>query len=707
MYSSPYTNIAFISYKREDEKWAKWLQNKLQHYKLPTEICRQNPNMEFAKPPRHVFKDTTDLSGGVLAKSIKEGLDSSKFLIVICSPRAAKSEWVCKEVQAFIDSGREEYIIPFIIDGEPYAKNPENECFPEALKTLAGDRELLGININENGRDYAAVKVVSRLFNLKFDTLWNRFLREKRRNLLIKVLTFVLILIIGTGAVAYSSHQKLLAETANKEKELQHLYTNYLECQKLMEESQYSTAFNKVKSILKDNGDILPDSLHDKYEFILRKAYQNLNSELPTLTQTTRAEFPEMEQGAMPVLFSNQENAIYVGCGGLSKINITTGKKQGFNEEWPAEIRINNDKVIGFDDFNVTFYDKSSLDKLGEFSLRDNNTNSYPTYISSSYDGSRCLMYNTESKAFAVWDVQNHSVIRSFLSESGCGSISGDGQVLVLVEDKEFKLYDIDTGNIIPWNGNCNAHKLQFDQSGNWLLLYLKETENVRILNLETKEDYLLDVDIPEEEWGSSFNSCGDIYSNKYIVSEDGKYVAIAGKIYDMPKGNLFFELKNPDLAQGIMITNDAKQIVQVNVDKSIYTYTRKGKNLFETCQIDYEKYRDEYQMPKGITGNGDSDIIFYDNNKFIGKINNLFTDIYMICVTDDKKYALISALNKPTTLYCIKTGLPIEEYPHNSEGWDSSFIGPDGCFYFPTLSTVYKYRFIPLKELLEIDIEE
>ena len=114
-----YTNIAFISYKREDEKWAKWLQKKLEYYKLPLEVRDKNPNMDFLERPRPVFKDTTDLSGGVLAQVIKEGLASSKFLVVICSPCAAKSEWVCKEVQEFIDSGREEYIIPFIIDGEP------------------------------------------------------------------------------------------------------------------------------------------------------------------------------------------------------------------------------------------------------------------------------------------------------------------------------------------------------------------------------------------------------------------------------------------------------------------------------------------------------------------------------------------------------------------------------------------------------------
>ena len=182
-----YTNIAFISYKREDEAWAKWLQKKLEHYKLPTEIRKNNPNLEFSEHPRHVFKDTTDLSGGVLAEEIKKGLDTSKYLIVICSPRAAKSKWVCKEVQGFIESGREKYIIPFIIEGEPHANNIENECFPEALKALTADKELLGINVNEYGREAAAVKVAARMFELSFDSLWQRFKREekkKRRNII-------------------------------------------------------------------------------------------------------------------------------------------------------------------------------------------------------------------------------------------------------------------------------------------------------------------------------------------------------------------------------------------------------------------------------------------------------------------------------------------------------------------------------------------
>lgn len=203
--NSKYTNIAFISYKREDEAWAKWLQKKLQYYKLPVEICKKHPNLEFSECPRHVFKDTTDLSGGVLAKAIKAGLDSSKFLIVICSPRAAKSEWVCKEVQEFIDSGREEYIIPFIIEGEPHAKNKENECFPSTLKSLAGERELLGININESGRDAAAVKVAAQMFGLSFDSLWQRFKREEKKRKRNIITAFILAIIVLLSIIAYGA----------------------------------------------------------------------------------------------------------------------------------------------------------------------------------------------------------------------------------------------------------------------------------------------------------------------------------------------------------------------------------------------------------------------------------------------------------------------------------------------------------------------
>ena len=57
-----YDNYAFISYKREDEKWAEWLQRKLEGYKLPTILKKTNPSL-----PRHLRQasGTRQIWGGV------------------------------------------------------------------------------------------------------------------------------------------------------------------------------------------------------------------------------------------------------------------------------------------------------------------------------------------------------------------------------------------------------------------------------------------------------------------------------------------------------------------------------------------------------------------------------------------------------------------------------------------------------------------
>lgn len=44
-----YKYLAFISYKREDEKWAKWLQNILEHYKLPISVRKADSSRSAMK----------------------------------------------------------------------------------------------------------------------------------------------------------------------------------------------------------------------------------------------------------------------------------------------------------------------------------------------------------------------------------------------------------------------------------------------------------------------------------------------------------------------------------------------------------------------------------------------------------------------------------------------------------------------------------
>ena len=204
---------AFISYKREDIKEAKRLQNALEYYRLPNHLRQNNPELpEYVRP---VFRDMTDLEVGELSALIHEGLEQSHFLIVVCSPRSATSKWVNDEVDYFISLGKQDKIIPYIIEGVPHASNPDEECYPPALLSLSKEKELLGANINEVGRGSATIRVVSRMFNIRFDTLYQRYQREQMKHRRRIVATIVLAFLFLSGITGWIWHQNVLLEERN------------------------------------------------------------------------------------------------------------------------------------------------------------------------------------------------------------------------------------------------------------------------------------------------------------------------------------------------------------------------------------------------------------------------------------------------------------------------------------------------------------
>lgn len=179
---------AFISYSHKNKDWAKWLQHELEYYKLPTYILEQHKDLPVSFRP--VFRDEDELSGGDLTSQIYKALASSDFLIVICSPDAAESEYVEKEINAFIKIGvlrgvdHAQRIFPFIVSGKANVKNEEErylECFPKPLielKDLNGNYvDILAGNVNATNRDHAFVKVLAgtlREKNVQFSELWDR-----------------------------------------------------------------------------------------------------------------------------------------------------------------------------------------------------------------------------------------------------------------------------------------------------------------------------------------------------------------------------------------------------------------------------------------------------------------------------------------------------------------------------------------------------
>ena len=105
---------AFISYNSKDDKWAKWLQRKLEAYSMPVVIKNEKDEVvKKGEKPRKlkVFRYRTDLNTISLNEGLAKELDDARWLIVICSPNSAKSTWVGKEIQHFLDTGRRDHIL--------------------------------------------------------------------------------------------------------------------------------------------------------------------------------------------------------------------------------------------------------------------------------------------------------------------------------------------------------------------------------------------------------------------------------------------------------------------------------------------------------------------------------------------------------------------------------------------------------------------
>ncbi len=159
---------AFISYSHEDEEYAKWLQKKLEAYRLPTVLQKQHS--ELPKKLK-IFRDQTDIGvGGTVEHALSRELQDSKKLIVLCSPSSAKSDYVEYEIGSFLKLGRStDDIFPFVIKGRIDYKSPDN-CYTPLLTSL----NLNAVNAEQEGKNNAFIRLLASLLGIRYDDLKHR-----------------------------------------------------------------------------------------------------------------------------------------------------------------------------------------------------------------------------------------------------------------------------------------------------------------------------------------------------------------------------------------------------------------------------------------------------------------------------------------------------------------------------------------------------
>lgn len=104
---------AFISYRQlePDRAFAIRLHRALETYVVPK-------GLGGGRHLGRVFRDADELAASSdLGSTIREALDRSDWLVVVCSPRSRTSRWVDAEIRHFADHGRGGRILAVLIEG--------------------------------------------------------------------------------------------------------------------------------------------------------------------------------------------------------------------------------------------------------------------------------------------------------------------------------------------------------------------------------------------------------------------------------------------------------------------------------------------------------------------------------------------------------------------------------------------------------------
>ncbi|MEM9547844.1 MAG: TIR domain-containing protein [Bacteroidota bacterium] len=179
---------AFISYSRKDEAAAKRLEYFLEHYKIPKDFQSLNQK-RFS-----IFRDIHDIELGDLSEKLREGLDRSDFLIVLCSPDSYRSKYVGQEIKYFGERKGKDKILPVLLRGRPTHRVKEDDpiqdpAFHKALYHFF-DNPLAAEFRRFSGEGYfkrqerireARFQIISRLlYTSKTSELVGRYLLAKR-----------------------------------------------------------------------------------------------------------------------------------------------------------------------------------------------------------------------------------------------------------------------------------------------------------------------------------------------------------------------------------------------------------------------------------------------------------------------------------------------------------------------------------------------
>jgi hypothetical protein len=214
--SEQFNYWAFISYSHADTRYGVWLHKKLESYRVPRSLVGK-ASRDGTVPRRlfPIFRDREELPVSAdLGANLKNSLERSRYLVVICSPSSAHSHWVNEEVRHYKSRYGEDRLLCLIVSGEPNS-GTDAECFPPAVRYhVLPDGELTDERIEPIAADMrsqgdgirrARIKLLAGLLGVNFDELWHRERRRRIRKVVQYCGIVLSLAVIGTFAWRWGS----------------------------------------------------------------------------------------------------------------------------------------------------------------------------------------------------------------------------------------------------------------------------------------------------------------------------------------------------------------------------------------------------------------------------------------------------------------------------------------------------------------------
>ena len=221
---------AFISYNHNprDVKIARLLQHRLENYRLPPDLtgASSGDNNKSLKSGDvsasnslngmgRIFLDKGELEvAGDLNVIIKEALESSDYLIVICSPESRESIWVRREIEFFMQSHSVNNVLTVITAGEPYDVLPEAVLYTDTIdadgNTIRVSREPLSCDYRlplRQANRQELPRLAAALIGCRYDDLVQRQRSYWMKRQIAALAATAVLLTSGVSYLVWSNHQ--------------------------------------------------------------------------------------------------------------------------------------------------------------------------------------------------------------------------------------------------------------------------------------------------------------------------------------------------------------------------------------------------------------------------------------------------------------------------------------------------------------------